>query len=118
VSLKAILKVTGPAVSLALATNEAVQVFPFVFETLTLPFTAAPPEEAVTVGDWIVSLAVKLNVTTSVGVAIDRFALLEEIDTELKVGAEVSMTTATLLESVVEVTGVPALPAVSLKEIL
>jgi hypothetical protein len=89
-----------------------------MFETLTLPFTAAPPEEAVTVGGWIVSLAVKLNVTTSVGVAFDRFALLDEIDTELKVGAEVSMTTATLLESVVEVTGVPALPAVSLKAIL
>ena len=61
-----------------------------MFETLTLPFTAAPPEEAVTIGDWIVSLAVKLNVTTSVGVAFDVFALLEAIETLLRVGAVVS----------------------------
>ena len=103
-----------PAVSLALAVNEAVQVFPLVFETLTLPFTAAPPEEAVTVGDWIVSLAVKLNVTTSVGVAFERLALLDEINTVVKVGTEVSVVTLPLpLE-----TGVPAFVAMSLKAML
>mgnify|MGYP005726798291 CR=1 FL=1 len=88
--------------------------FPLVLDKLTFPFTAAPPEEAVTVGDWIVSLAVKLNVTRSDGVAIDRFPLLDEIDTELNAGAEVSVVTLPLPL----VTGVPAFPAVSLKAIL
>ena len=87
---------------------------PLVFDTVILPFTAAPPEEAVTVGDWIVSLAVKLNLTTSAGVAFDVFALLEAIETLLRVGPEVLVVTL----PVPLVTAVPALPAASLKAIL
>ena len=85
-----------------------------MIETLTLPFTAATPEKAVTVGDWIVSLAEKLNVTTSVGVAFERLALLDEINTVVKVGTEVSVVTLPLPL----VTGVPAFVAMSLKAML
>ena len=45
-------------------------------------------------------------------------AALSEGTLDNSVGKSVSITTATLLESLVVVTGVPALPAVSLKEIL
>ena len=113
-SLNEIPNVTGPAVSFETVVNEAAQLFPPVFETLILPFTAAPPDKNVTVGDWIVSLAVKLNVTTSLGVAVERSPLLEEMDTALKVGIEVSVVTLPLPL----VTGVPTFPAVSLKLIL
>ena len=89
-SLNAIPNVTGPAVSFEATVNEAAQLFPPVFETLILPFTAAPPDKNVTVGDWIVSLAVKLSVTVSVGVAFVESPLFEAILTSLSVGAVVS----------------------------
>ena len=85
-----------------------------MFETLTLPFTAAPPEEKVTAGDEIVSLAEKVNVTTSSGIAFDDVELLEDILTPLSVGAEVFV--VTLPDP--SVTAIPVLPAESVKAIL
>ena len=66
ISLKAILKVTAPAVSLALAVYAAVQVFPLVFLYSTeVSVIAASPDLKVTTGDDIFSLAVNVSVTTS-----------------------------------------------------
>jgi hypothetical protein len=66
ISLKAILKVTAPAVSLALAVYAAVQVFPLVLlYVMEVSVIAAPPDLKVTTGDDIFSLAVNVSVTTS-----------------------------------------------------
>ena len=65
------------------------------------------------VGVWIPSEAVKLRVITSPSLALPVPAVA--IETGLKVGWELSM--VTLFESVVLVTAVPALPALSVKEI-
>ena len=85
-SLKDITKVTGPALSFEDVANEAAQLFSPVFETLILPFTAVPPDKNVIVGDWIASLAVKLSLTVSVGVAFVGSPLVEVRPTLLRVG--------------------------------
>ena len=66
ISLKAILKVTTPDVSLAFAVYAAVQVFPLVFVYVTeVSVIAAPPELKVTTGVDIGSDAVNVRFTMS-----------------------------------------------------
>ena len=88
VSLKAILKVVAPDVSLALTVYAAVQVFPEVFVyVMEVSAIAAPPDSNVTVGVDIASLAVNVRVTTSPSFATEVIALFEAMLTELSVGA-------------------------------
>ena len=77
---------------------------------------AAPPDWKVTTGVPIVSLAVRVKVTTSPAAANVDVALLETIPTDVNVGTVPS--NVTLDPSVTAVTATPALPELSLKAIL
>ena len=76
ISLKAILKVTAPAVSLALAVYAAGQLYPSVsvYSTEVLVL-AASPDLKIKTGADIFSLAVNVSVTTSSAAA----CVLEEL---------------------------------------
>ena len=94
----------------------AVHVLPEVLVYVTLFVIAAPPDWKVTTGVPIVSLAVRVKVTTSPSSANVDVELLEAIPTDVNVGTESS--NVTLDPSVTAVTATPALPDVSAKAIL
>ena len=89
--------------------------FPLVLTyVIDVSVTAALPDSKVTTGVLIVSLAVKVSVTTSATFASVVVELLDAIATLLKVGTVLS--NVTLPDPLV--TAVPAFPTLSLKAIL
>ena len=89
---------------------------PEVLVYVTLFVIAAPPDWKVTTGVPIVSLAVRVKVTTSPSSANVDVELLEAIPTDVNVGTVSS--NVTLDPSVTAVTATPALPTLSVKAIL
>jgi hypothetical protein len=114
-SVATTLKVIAPCVSLALVVYAAVQLDPLPPYVMAPEFVmGAPPEENITTGWTIVSLAAMVSVTTLPTLAKLDVELLEAMPTVDSVGTVRSIVTLPLPL----VTGVPELSARSLKLIV
>ena len=118
ISVKAMLKVTLPSVSAALAVYVVVQV---LLSKLGLVGVfargiAIPPDRKVIVGVCICSLVTKLRVTILLTTALVLVALLDAIEALVTVGADFS--NVTLLPSSTLETAAPTIPARLVKPIV